>query len=212
MIGAPVEVRLARQDEVATLARVLTRAFAQDPLMTWLFRGHVAHLERFLRIFLMLALRQGAVYTTAAQEGAAIWFAPSRWKADKVTQLRFLLLMLRTLGPRNMGGRLRALDAVDRLHPSAPHYYLMALGSLPEVQGRGIGSALMAPILARADAEGMPAYLESSAPANVPFYEHRGFRLLREFQPPYGAPPVWLMWREPISSPSAWTEPPMPKP
>ena len=34
----------------------------------------------------------------------------------------------------------------------------------PELQGRGIGSALMQPVLERCDRDGMPAYLEATTP------------------------------------------------
>jgi GNAT superfamily N-acetyltransferase len=168
--------------------------------MTWMFpsaRVRRAHLEQFLHIFLALAFKQGVVYTTPGHQGAAIWFMPNQWRADVLTQVRWLLLMLRVMGPRRLGPRIRAMNALDRFHPSTPNYYLMVLGTAPEAQGRGIGSALMAPILARADAEGMPAYLETATPGNVPFYEHRGFRVQREVQVPDGGPQMWLMWRDP---------------
>ena len=49
-----------------------------------------------------------------------------------------------------------------RNHPRVPHWYLPVLGTAPEYQGRGVGSALLRALLARSDAEGLPAYLESS--------------------------------------------------
>ncbi len=207
MTAMPVEVRLAEASESAVVSAMLARAFHRDPFMTWLFGGtdarRAAHLQQLFRIFIALALKQGTVYTTPQYEGAALWFFPDRWRADTITQLRWLWLMLRAAGPRQVGRRIRAVDHVDQFHPPAPHYYLMVLGTDPDAQGRGIGSALMAPVLARCDAEGVPAYLEASAPRNVPYYEHRGFQVQREIQVPDGGPPVWLMWREPESGPAA---------
>ena len=69
----------------------------------------------------------------------------------------------------------RLLGAVERAHLREPHYYLFAIGTDPAQQGRGVGAALMAPMLARCDAERMPAYLESSNPANLTFYRRHGF-------------------------------------
>jgi hypothetical protein len=54
----------------------------------------------------------------------------------------------------------------------------------------------MEPVLARCDAEGLPAYLESSKHANIAFYGRHGFEVTDEVTLPDG-PTVWCMWREP---------------
>jgi GNAT superfamily N-acetyltransferase len=87
--------------------------------------------------------------------------------------------------------------AMMRVHPQQPHSYLAGIGTDPPLQGTGIGSTLMRSRLIRCDAVGMPAYLESSKAANVPFYEHHGFTVTRELTIPGGGPTLWLMWREP---------------
>jgi GNAT superfamily N-acetyltransferase len=70
------------------------------------------------------------------------------------------------------------------------------LGTDPAAQGQGVGAALLAPILARCDAEGIPAYLESSKDRNVPYYQRFGFEVTGEIQL-RGGPKVWPMWRTP---------------
>ena len=70
-------------------------------------------------------------------------------------------------------------------------------GTDPPAQGRGIGSALLAPGLELCDRDGLPAYLESSKERNVAFYSRFGFRVTDEVQMPGGGPKVWLMWRDP---------------
>nr|QQZ52074.1 GNAT family N-acetyltransferase [Phenylobacterium glaciei] len=58
---------------------------------------------------------------------------------------------------------------MDELHPMArPHAYLWFLGVRPEAQGLGVGSRMLKAGLAKVDAAGLPAYLESSNEANVP--------------------------------------------
>lgn len=51
--------------------------------------------------------------------------------------------------------------------------------------------------LARIDAESMPAYLESSNPANDSRYERLGFEPRAKFATPEGRHTVTTMWREP---------------
>jgi len=71
------------------------------------------------------------------------------------------------------------------------------IGADPAAQGQGQGAALLRSGLAKADAAGLPAYLESSKAANLPFYEHFGFTVREEVQPPENGPTLWAMWREP---------------
>jgi len=70
------------------------------------------------------------------------------------------------------------------------------LGTDPQHQGKGIGSALLAPVLAKCDAEGIPAYLESSKERNIPFYRRHGFEVTTELNLKNG-PSLWPMWRDP---------------
>ena len=83
------------------------------------------------------------------------------------------------------------------MHPHEPHHYLGILGVSPELQGRGIGSALMQPVLERCDRDGMPAYLEATTPRNRALYERHGFRVVLQVRWPDGGPPLWPMWRDP---------------
>ena len=91
-----------------------------------------------------------------------------------------------------MGGQ---LARIERAHPREPHWYLAVLGTDPRHQGRGVGPALLAPILARCDADRVLAYLESSKRSNVPFYERHGFRMVGELAIE-GGPVIWRMLRE----------------
>ena len=73
-------------------------------------------------------------------------------------------------------------------HPEEPHWYLAALGVDIRVQGKGLGSILMKHALTRVDQERLPAYLESSNPRNIPFYERHGFEVMGRIQS--GSSPV----------------------
>ena len=66
----------------------------------------------------------------------------------------------------------------DRAHPRDPHWYLEVLGVRPEAQRSGLGSRLIRPVLERADRERLPCYLETSDPANVPYYERFDFEVV----------------------------------
>jgi ribosomal protein S18 acetylase RimI-like enzyme len=112
-------------------------------------------------------------------------------------QAKLVPAMIRTATLRRLPGIVAGLNALERKHPSEPHYYLLALGVEPDLQGRGLGTKLMAPVLERCDREQVPAYLESSKERNVPLYERNGFKVTEEFVVPNGGPKIWLMWRDP---------------
>lgn len=68
-------------------------------------------------------------------------------------------------------------EALDALHPLEPHWYLGTLGVDPRFQGRGVGTALLEGWTARADRDGISAYLETDLCENVGFYERAGFEV-----------------------------------
>ena len=195
---AVARVREALASERAAISACLSRAFQDDPISHYLFpwdRSRLSRLASFYRMVLAMMSDQGAIYTDEQRRGAAVWRAPSAPQVSAMHATRDALRMLTTL----RGSTIRAMR-LDRLvsqaRLTAPHWYLAILGTEPALQGRGVGSALLAPVLARCDDEGLPAYLESSKPENVPFYERHGFRVTRELQVPEG-PSLWPMVREP---------------
>lgn len=198
MIGETPGIRHARREDVDSVTDVLARAFGDDPVMSWLFPDDEARLRksgRFFRLRLKQFLPQGEVYTTPEYAGAAIWALPGQWHLPALATLQMIAVLAPAVGPRGPRA-VRGMMQIDGAHPSKPHYYLAVLGTEPELQGRGIGSALLKPVLDMCDRDEVPAYLESSKERNIAFYARHGFRVTREMQLPKG-PPVWLMWREP---------------
>jgi len=194
-------VREATEADVPALAEVLAQAFQRDPVHRWLFpsEAECARGSRsFFSVILGEARRTGTVLTTTRLEGAALWVPPRATHAPVFGGLRFMARMLVILRHRSLRG-LRAANAVESQHFAKPHWYLAVLGTAPEHQGKGVSTAVMDPILRRCDAEGVPAYLESSNIVNIPLYERRGFRVTGEIVLP-GGPTVWPMLRQPRGS------------
>lgn len=180
------------------MARILTRAFHDDPVQRYLFPEERVYERRGRANFELVVRRSlevGVGYVGAGIEGASLWIAPG---ADFVDGWRGLVFALRSL--RVMRGRLqrslRFIALLARHHPHEPHWYLPILGTDPAHQRCGFGSALLAPMLARADREGLPVYLESSKPQNVPFYQRHGFEVVRSVRIE-GGPEIWPMLRKP---------------
>ncbi|MEO5680303.1 MAG: GNAT family N-acetyltransferase, partial [Acidimicrobiales bacterium] len=79
--------------------------------------------------------------------------------------------------------------------PTTPHHLLATLGVTAPSRRQGIGSALLAPVLERADRDGVAAYAETSAEENLAFYAHLGFTVADRVDVPGGGPPVWALRR-----------------
>jgi GNAT superfamily N-acetyltransferase len=189
----------AGTDDVEALTDTLQAAFFDDPVLTWILPDERSRSRRLATLFRGLLrahyMPAHAVWTTPDQVGGALWSPPGHWRMTNREVLQMGLPTIAALGRRVVAGA-RLLNHVDRLHPKAPHWYLGVLGTSPAHQGKGVGSALLQPVLDRCDREGMPAYLESSKESNVPFYSRHGFAVTGEISLP-GAPKLWPMWREP---------------
>ena len=196
-------IRPATAADRALLASALASAFSEDPLFGWMAgAGPNKPLEPKMRLLFGALLKgdlakpEHLVFMSEDGNGAAIWKAPNKWKMPTGDLLRSMPAMLRALGtriPRMMG----ALTAIEKAHPTEEHYYLEGLGTRRDMQSKGVGSAVIGHMLERCDAEGMPAYLESSNVRNVPFYARHGFEATGEIDVGKGAPTVTAMWRSP---------------
>ncbi len=191
-------IREARESDIETLSRVLARSFDDDPISTWMFPEEASRRRRSPHLFAALirtAMPLGEVYTTASRRGAAIWNPPGTFPMGWRTNARMGLTIARLLRSRVLVCA-SGLMYFDLHHPREPHWYLQILGTDPEWQGKGVGSALLAQMLERCDTTGERVYLEASKEKNIGFYERHGFSVSQEIRVPRG-PTVWAMWRDP---------------
>ena len=194
-----MEARRATDEDIPPLAGALARSFHDDPVMTWLLGERPGpRLRRLRRYFASEARRHrrhGQVLVSDGHQGASFWDPPGLWKTTWIQMLRAAPMMVGAIGPR-VPRAIKALDLIERAHPREPHWYLAVLGTDPAHQGQGVGAALVAPVLAQCDAQGLGGYLESSKEQNVPYYRRFGFVVTGQIDLPRG-PSIWPMWRDP---------------
>ena len=136
------------------------------------------------------------MWTVDGAHGASVWAAPGSWKQPIGEALPAVPAFVRAIGLRDVPKALRGFAAMEHGHPGEEHWYLEILGVHPDHQGKGLGSALMQPVLERCEAEGLPAYLESSTDRSAPLYRRLGFEEFDRFPMGPGSPPQRRMWRE----------------
>lgn len=190
------EPRVAKAADLDGLTATLTAAFSDDPLWSWAFPDP-EKLRVWWRFYIQCALRYPCTWTLDGYAAVAMWIPPAaaEFTEDEEDQIEPLLRDL--AGPR-VGEIAQLLERFDAAHPEGPpHYYLSLLGVHPEQRGKGIGMRLLAENLVTMDAEGAPAYLESSNSANDRRYERLGFVKVGSFTTPDDAVSVATMWRDP---------------
>lgn len=172
-------------------------AFATDPLLRWVWPED----ERYQRcapamFSLLLDLRRAGGEVWAAERGAAVamWEPPGGlivtpatdpWPAVQEAYL-----------PAEKARWETYEQALAVPADASPYWYLGVLATHPDRQGRGLGRAVVAPVLAAATRARAAAYLETASEANVGFYLSLGFVVEREAALPDGGPVCWLMRRD----------------
>ena len=181
----------------------LTLAFATDPCIRRFYpdpRDHLAHFPEMMRIQIAQPIKNRSAHYVEGFSAAAIWFPPAGpntdVEAEQAARKRMDALIEDTAHKDGNDAVFAAVEKVAELHPKERHWYLFAIGVDPRHQNEGLGSMLMKHALPKVDADGALAYLESSSPRNVPFYERHGFEVVEVVQ--IGdSPRITLMAREP---------------
>ena len=196
-----LEPRRAAPAELDDVVRVFAAAFATDPMITWPLPAEpsLADVESLFSIVIHDAYGPMDVVWVAGEDGidgAAVWLPP-----DEVARFDEVEAATRPrIAALTDDGGARYAEFWDWLGahlPDEPSWFLDILGVREDVRGRGIASALVRHGLGVAHAEGLPAVLETGRPANVPMYEHLGFRLMERSDAPNGGPTIWFLRADP---------------
>jgi GNAT superfamily N-acetyltransferase len=212
MVSSTLQISLIADQQIPAAGEVLARAFFDDPLCVFTQPDPEARISQFTWLFTDLvrdAARQRSAYASARvnrANGIAVWAPPQvgdpaayEGQDGGTDQMG---LRFNHGAHHRFTSAYRHFECIHRKCMTGPHWYLGLLGVSPEWQGRGIGSALLAPVLQRADHERLPCYLETFVPQNVPFYERLGFRVAETGVEPLSRIPFWAMRRRPIRAAS----------
>jgi ribosomal protein S18 acetylase RimI-like enzyme len=184
----------------------LARAFQDDPMLTFLIPDPISQARgalTFMSAPVIDAAPYDEVWTASVGDqvvGAAVWLPPGTHPRGTRREVVGVLRELRStprLGSR-LPASLRLYGQIERIHKRLPdpHWYLVLLACDPAWQRQGHGSALLAPVLQRADDEGIPVYLETQKEENLPWYRRHGFEVMQEITA-IGCPKMWAMQRDP---------------
>ena len=186
---------LAHTDQAS---RTLADAFANDPIFSWCIPNPARRaqiLPGLFELFAEAVLPQGASELSAGGDAVALWVPAGYTPIAPENGEEFGEAVAGLVGPdMERTGAIMAM--LDEHHPTEPHQFLWFLGVRRAVQGRGLGSALLASTLQRCDRDGTAAYLDATSEDNRRLYERHGFVVTAE-RSADGSPPMWAMWRDP---------------
>jgi ribosomal protein S18 acetylase RimI-like enzyme len=193
----PLEARGATPTDVARLAQALALAFEDDPIFGWLLPDRRRRYSKLLRFFTLeigdIVLPAGSAWMSPDGSGACLELPPGGWRMPLRMQALHAPHFAAVFG-RSLPRALITITQMERRHLREPHLYIPYIGVAPEAQGAGLGSRLLGKTLERADADGLPTYLEATSEKNAALYSRHGFEHLGAFTV-LGSPPLWPMRR-----------------
>jgi ribosomal protein S18 acetylase RimI-like enzyme len=190
---ATFAVTVTEPSDAERAVAAIVLAFATDPAARWTFpdsRIYLTHFPAIVHAFGGKAFAQGTAHHLDGFAGAALWLPPGV-HPDQETMAA---ITQQSVPPERHAEVFAVFERMAAYHPHEPHWYLPLIGVDPTRQRNGGGSALLRYALARCDRERLPAYLESSNPANISLYERHGFAPLGTIQRG-SSPPIVPMLR-----------------
>ena len=178
-----VDISRQRLDEAA---HVLARAFEDYPLMRYIFEDsgndYFRHVRDVMHFTCDARLTLGYSLKGVEEDGRLVAVAcinhpeEKEWPAALENNMNSLIA---SIGEQAAARLEQFGDLVGVHHPQQPHFYLVAIGVLPEVQGRGYGRGLLNAVheMSQAHPFSTGVGLDTETPTNVPLYQHFDYQI-----------------------------------
>jgi ribosomal protein S18 acetylase RimI-like enzyme len=165
------------------IAKTLARAFQNEEACSYIFPDPEVRARRLIAMFRVIVANDapaGSIYQSAGGEAITLWRAPGKAMGTSWEFARSLFPFIAALGS-GIGRGLKISGLIEKHHPTQPFHYLHFAGCAPEHQGKGLGGAAIRAGLAQADADHLPAYLETATERNIGLYSNLGFEVIAEW-------------------------------
>ena len=198
------DVRRAEQRDVPRIAATLTIALADSRWTRWALPDD-GRMQRLTRLNELDAghrgVGTGTAWVTDDVTAVAVWEPPHGAEGTSPLPADVEAALANEL-PYLTADRLGAVrDTAARVaeaRPAGPHWWLRHLGVRPTSRRRGLGAAVLAPVLVRCDAEDTLAAAAVHSWANVRFLRGFGFEVTLDTRTTDDELPLWVLVRQPL--------------
>jgi ribosomal protein S18 acetylase RimI-like enzyme len=177
-------IRPMRVADTSEVCEIIGLAFADNPSTLAVARDRRSAL-RIMRAGVRIAkFDRPCSYALVAGDAMRIVgvLNAAEWPGCQMSlreKLRSAFAMVRIMGTA-LPRMLKLIGVRANHDPRARHWHVGPIGVHPDVQGRGVGKALLGSFLVTADERGSPVFLETDVDRNVALYEKFGFEIVGE--------------------------------
>lgn len=171
----------ATAEDVPAIRALLAEAYYDDPLTEWVFSNPATRRDACAAWYGLFAEQyvSGAQATVVRDDAAivalALWRQPSDLPLSSQGTPSISGLLTALVGEQRSRILADGLHEVGSIQPAEPHVYLNFLAVAADRRRAGLGRRVVAPLLHAAAGARLPVALETTNPANYPFYEALGF-------------------------------------
>lgn len=174
-------VTIAGDAEIDHAVAKLVLAFGTDPVARWMYdepQQYLLHIPLLFRALGTSAFETGAAQRTNDGLGVALWLPPGVHGDDEPLEA----VIAGSMVGEKQAEVAAVFEQTEHYRPTEPHWYLSLIGVEALHRNKGCGAALLQHRLHECDRARLPAYLWSSNPLNISFYERHGFEILGTIQ------------------------------
>jgi GNAT superfamily N-acetyltransferase len=201
-----VNVARLKEEQIESAADLMTRVFFEQldfVSFETTEEQRQSYRDGYLRV-VRYAYVHAEPYAATVEDkvvGLALWLPPHALTSEKEEQVEFGVQELTQIFQESLGHLYslgKVLDETVRRELRQPFWFMPSrLDIDPEYRGRGVASALVRPVLLRADEGKVPCYVETILEPMVSFFCKKGFEIRAEGIDPSNGTRYWALWREP---------------
>lgn len=170
----------AQRKDKTRVIEILSKSFQNDPQINYILGSNVNHnkkMKRLMAYSFEFGLANGKVEISEDKNSVAIWKS-SNSKKMTINLFYESILFFFAFGWSGIK-RISAMEKkIAAFYPDKTIFnYLWILGTNPNEQGKGYGTAILSKAINNFEQNKIPIYLETSTDSNLYYYQRKRFEL-----------------------------------